>query len=235
VRAHRCPVPWPRTSGTRQGCSRNTPWPCGAVAELSAFRYATTGTETYFVNRIDPSARSREVFTFHRPETLAAWMRYADEHPDAPTFRAALRTSMPLLETHGLRMAQVEAITGLEASLAVDKPRALIQMATGAGKTFTAVTDTYRLLRNAGARRVLFLVDRNNLAARPTRSSTSTARRMRTGRANALLKVTFKALRRVSLDSASITRIARAALVLLQLEHGPAYPPCACPKCRTPR
>ncbi|CAL9565823.1 DEAD/DEAH box helicase family protein [Streptomyces sp. enrichment culture] len=131
--------------------------------EPFAFRYATTGTETYFLNRVDPDARSREVFTFHRPETLAAWMRYADEHPSAPTFRAALRTAMPLLETHGLRMAQVEAITGLEGSLAADRPRALIQMATGAGKTFTAVTETYRLLRYAGARRILFLVDRNNL------------------------------------------------------------------------
>ncbi len=39
-------------------------------------------------------------------------------------------------------------------------------------------------------------------------------------RANALLKVTFKALRRVSLDPSAITRIARAAPVLLQLEHG---------------
>ncbi|MGW2296353.1 type I restriction endonuclease subunit R [Streptomyces violaceorubidus] len=131
--------------------------------EPFAFRYATTGTETYFLNRIDPDARSREVFAFHRPETLAAWTRYADEHPEAPTFRAALRTAMPLLETHGLRMAQVEAITGLESSLATDQPRALIQMATGAGKTFTAVTETYRLLRHAGARRILFLVDRNNL------------------------------------------------------------------------
>ncbi|MFF9767246.1 DEAD/DEAH box helicase family protein [Streptomyces sp. NPDC014636] len=131
--------------------------------EPFAFRYATTGTETYFLNRVDPDARSREVFAFHRPDTLLAWMRYADEHPDAPTFRAALRTRMPLLETHGLRMAQVEAITGLEGSLAADRPRALIQMATGAGKTFTAVTETYRLLRHAGARRILFLVDRNNL------------------------------------------------------------------------
>ncbi|MER7899732.1 DEAD/DEAH box helicase family protein [Streptomyces sp. NPDC096046] len=131
--------------------------------EPFAFRYATTGTETFFLNRVDPDARSREVFAFHRPETLAAWMRYADEHQDAPTFRAALRTSMPLLETHGLRMAQVEAITRLEDSLAADQPRALIQMATGAGKTFTAVTEVYRLLRYAGARRILFLVDRNNL------------------------------------------------------------------------
>ncbi|MBK3568119.1 DEAD/DEAH box helicase family protein [Streptomyces sp. MBT62] len=131
--------------------------------EPFAFRYATTGTETYFLNRVDPEARSREVFAFHRPETLAAWMKKADENPTAPTFRAALRTSMPLLETHGLRMAQVDAVTGLEGSLAADRPRALIQMATGAGKTFTAVTETYRLLRHAGARRVLFLVDRNNL------------------------------------------------------------------------
>ncbi|MFI2430760.1 DEAD/DEAH box helicase family protein [Streptomyces sp. NPDC018693] len=131
--------------------------------EPFAFRYVSTGAETYFLNRVDPDARSREVFAFHRPETLAAWMKRADEEPETPTFRAALRTSMPLLETHGLRMAQVDAITGLEGSLAADRPRALIQMATGAGKTFTAVTETYRLLRHAGARRVLFLVDRNNL------------------------------------------------------------------------
>jgi type I restriction enzyme, R subunit len=131
--------------------------------EPFAFRYVSTGTETYFLNRVDPDARSREVFAFHRPETIAAWMKRADEEPDAPTFRAALRTRLPLLETHGLRMAQVDAITNLEGSLAADKPRALIQMATGAGKTFTAVTQTYRLLRHAGARRVLFLVDRNNL------------------------------------------------------------------------
>ncbi|MET8169998.1 DEAD/DEAH box helicase family protein [Streptomyces sp. NPDC005329] len=131
--------------------------------EPFAFRYVSTGAETYFLNRVDPDARSREVFAFHRPETIAAWMKRADEEPDTPTFRGALRTNMPLLETHGLRMAQVEAITGLEGSLAADRPRALIQMATGAGKTFTAVTETYRLLRHAGARRVLFLVDRNNL------------------------------------------------------------------------
>ncbi|MFB6643648.1 DEAD/DEAH box helicase family protein [Streptomyces chartreusis] len=131
--------------------------------EAFAFRYVSTGAETYFLNRVDPDARSREVFAFHRPETIAAWMKRADEEPHTPTFRAALRTSMPLLETHGLRMAQVDAITGLEGSLAADRPRALIQMATGAGKTFTAVTETYRLLRHAGARRILFLVDRNNL------------------------------------------------------------------------
>ncbi|OEV27106.1 restriction endonuclease [Streptomyces nanshensis] len=131
--------------------------------EPFTFRYATTGTETLFLNRLDPEARSRPVFAFHRPETLGDWMTRADENPDVPTFRAALRTSIPPLETHGLRMAQVDAITGLEESLAQGRPRALIQMATGAGKTFTAVSETHRLLQHAGACRVLFLVDRNNL------------------------------------------------------------------------
>ncbi|AQT74427.1 DEAD/DEAH box helicase family protein [Streptomyces sp. fd1-xmd] len=131
-------------------------------AEPFAFRYATTGTETYFINRLDPDARSREVFSFHRPETVAAWMRRAEENPDALTFRAALR-QLPVLEANGLRLAQIDAITGLEKSLGEDRTRALIQMATGAGKTFTAVAQTYRLLKHAKARRVLFLVDRNNL------------------------------------------------------------------------
>ncbi|MBT2478709.1 DEAD/DEAH box helicase family protein [Streptomyces sp. ISL-94] len=131
--------------------------------EPFAFRYATTGSETYFLNRLDPDSRSRQVFAFHRPETVATWMRRSDSSSQAPTFRAALR-SLPELETGGLRSAQVEAIEGLEGSLAEDRPRALIQMATGAGKTFTAVTQTYRLLKYAQAKRVLFLVDRNNLA-----------------------------------------------------------------------
>ena len=131
-------------------------------SEPFPFRYATTGTETYFINRLDPEARSREVFTFHRPEAVANWMRRADESPGASTFRAALRR-LPALEPNGLRLAQIDAISGLEKSLGEDRPRALIQMATGAGKTFTAVAQTYRLLKHAKARRVLFLVDRNNL------------------------------------------------------------------------
>ena len=66
-----------------------------------------------------------------------------------------------------MRDCQVEGITDLEKSFADDHPRALIQMATGAGKTFTACAFTYRLIKYAGARRVLFLVDRSNLDARP--------------------------------------------------------------------
>jgi type I restriction enzyme R subunit len=67
------------------------------------------------------------------------------------------------LSINGLWPAQIEAINNLEQSFASDKPRALIQMATGSGKTFTAVNFVYRLIKHSKAKRVLFLVDRNNL------------------------------------------------------------------------
>jgi type I restriction enzyme R subunit len=127
------------------------------------FRYGSTAVETQFTNSLDPIVRPRRVFSFHQPSTIARWMREAEATPDAPTLRSRLQ-QMPDLITEGLRRAQVEAIIGLEQSLAQDRARALIQMATGAGKTYTVVTESYRLLRHAGAKRVLFLVDRNNLA-----------------------------------------------------------------------
>ncbi|MCL4263899.1 MAG: DEAD/DEAH box helicase family protein [Anaerolineae bacterium] len=120
------------------------------------FRYESTGVETFFTNGLDPEPRARRVFAFHRPETLAAWV----QEPD--TLRGRLRHLSPLI-TDKLWGPQIKAITHLERSLALDKPRALIQMATGSGKTFTAVNFIYRLISQAGARRVLFLVDRNNL------------------------------------------------------------------------
>ncbi|WP_422772041.1 DEAD/DEAH box helicase family protein [Plantactinospora sp. WMMC1484] len=132
------------------------------------FGYLATGTETAFVNGLDPFPRTREVFAFHRPETLARWMREADDDPTTPTLRARLRR-MPALDGEGLRPAQVDAIRGVERSLSEDRARSLIQMATGAGKTFTAVTVSYRLCRHARANRILFLVDRNNLGKQTLR------------------------------------------------------------------
>ncbi len=143
------------------------------------FLYQSTGIETRFTNGFDPEPRSRPVFAFHRPATLAAWIEEvltpADSsgvesvaaYPPEPyrklrTLRSRL-TQMPDLKTEKLWPAQVRAITNLEKSLAQDKPRALIQMATGSGKTFTAITFIYRLIKFAGTRRVLFLVDRGNL------------------------------------------------------------------------
>jgi len=120
------------------------------------FDYESTGDETYFCDSRDPQPRSRRVFAFHQPRMLHEWLKEHD------TLRARLR-QMPPLDRHGLRECQVDAIEGLEKSLARDKPRALIQMATGAGKTFTACSFAWRLLKHAKAHRIVFLVDRNNL------------------------------------------------------------------------
>src|SRR5208282_6369075 len=95
-------------------------------------------------------------FAFHRPETLSDWLK------QPKTLRARLQ-DLPVLDERGLRDCQIEAIKGLERSLADDRPRSLIQMATGAGKTFTACTFSDRLIKYGGAKRILFLVDRNNL------------------------------------------------------------------------
>jgi type I restriction enzyme, R subunit len=136
----------------------------GLPADLPApflplpFIYQSTGVETLFTNRLDPDPRSRRVFAFHLPETLAEWL--GDGYD---TSRKRLR-QLPKLATSRLWSAQKEAIENLEQSLAMNKPRALIQMATGSGKTYTAVNYIYRLIKHAKVRRVLFLVDRSNLA-----------------------------------------------------------------------
>jgi len=123
------------------------------------FLCESTGVGTFFRDERDPDPRSRRVFSFHRPETLAAWLTAA------ATLRARLAAmpfAHPLLALY-LRACQVEGITNLEASFVAAHPRALIPMATGAGKTYTACSFTYRLIKHAGAKRVLFLVDRANL------------------------------------------------------------------------
>ena len=121
------------------------------------FLFQSNGHKTYFTDLEDPRPRAREVFNFPRPETLAEWNARRDG-----TLRERLRHRLPLDKSR-LWSAQVKAISGLEASLRRGDQRALVQMATGSGKTFTAVNVVYRLLKHAGAKRVLFLVDRNNL------------------------------------------------------------------------
>ena len=121
------------------------------------FQYESTGVETLFRDNRDPAPRSRRAFAFHRPEQLNEWVK------EVATFRARLQ-NLPPLNTGKMWAAQIEAVTCLEQSLAYDKPRALIQMATGSGKTFTAINAIYRLIKFGKAKRVLFLVDRANLA-----------------------------------------------------------------------
>ena len=124
--------------------------------ESLPFIYESTGVVTRFTDARDPKPRSREIFNFHRPEMLAEWLTQP-----AP-LRARLRT-MPALDSTGLRACQITAIEGLEESLRDDRPRALIQMATGSGKTYAAITSIYRLLKHANGKRILFLVDTKNL------------------------------------------------------------------------
>jgi type I restriction enzyme, R subunit len=120
------------------------------------FHYQSTGVETLFTNLRDPIARPRDVFHFHRPETLVGWAQ------EEFSLLARIRR-MPALDPNGLRDVQVRAIEGLEESLRNAKPKALINMTMGSGKTYVAVAEAYRLLRYAGAERILFLVDRINL------------------------------------------------------------------------
>ncbi|MGG7468978.1 type I restriction endonuclease subunit R [Chryseobacterium arthrosphaerae] len=124
--------------------------------EVIPFAYESTGIITRFTDYRDPNPRSRELFHFHQPEMLMEW--YKKEK----TLRGRFN-DIPALEETGLRPAQVVAINNLEKSFKQNKPKALVQMATGAGKTFTAATFIYRLLKFAKAKRILFLVDTKNL------------------------------------------------------------------------
>ncbi len=120
------------------------------------FVFESTGTITRFRDTRDPKPRGRNIFWFYSPETLADWLQ------NDKSLRSRL-LDIPKLNETGLRPAQIKAINNLELSFKKNKPKALIQMATGAGKTFTACTFVYRLLEHAKAKRILFLVDTKNL------------------------------------------------------------------------
>jgi type I restriction enzyme R subunit len=138
------------------------------------FCYQSTGVETRFTNDLDPVPCSRNIFSFHRPKTIEEWLnddtcvplKQSSEkqmpYSKPSTLNLRLR-HMPELIEKGLWSAQIRAIKNLEKSFAENRPRALIQMATGSGKTFTAISFIYRLIKFAKARRILFLVDRGNL------------------------------------------------------------------------
>lgn len=120
------------------------------------FIYESTGVLTRFTDRRDPKPRSRPVFSFHRPETFRAWLG------QGKSLRTRLLDILAL-NSEGLRDCQIRAIHNLETSFQASRPRALIQMATGSGKTFTAITFVYRLLKYAKGDRILFVVDTKNL------------------------------------------------------------------------
>lgn len=119
------------------------------------FVYESVGELTRFTDFRDPKPRSRPVFSFYRPETFEEYLK------KRPLRERLLNLSE--LKIDGLRDCQITAISNLEKSFKDNRPRALIQRATGSGKTYTAITFIYRLLKFADAKKVLFLVDTKNL------------------------------------------------------------------------
>ncbi len=126
------------------------------------FVYEATDKLIRFTDYNDKSFRSRKVFAFHRPETLKKWADSKD------TIRNNMKR-FPELNTEGFRDCQIKAIRNLDKSFAANKPKALVQMATGAGKTVTAITEVYRLLKYGKLNRVLFLVDTKSLGEQAER------------------------------------------------------------------
>ena len=127
------------------------------------FVFEASGSETQYTNGFDPKPRARKIYNFPQPATLAHIIRDSESDPDSPTWRAKVQ-NMPPYEHYDLRPASKIAVGAIEKSLAAGThSRSLVQMATGAGKTRMAVTESYRLIKNGGFNRVLFLVDRNNL------------------------------------------------------------------------
>lgn len=130
------------------------------------FLYSTNGEVIWFHDIRHPHNRSRKIGGFHTPNALREMIeRDTDElclwfgdHPN---------------QHPRLRPYQVEANTAIEEALADRKRQMLLAMATGTGKTFTMVNETYRLMKSGVARRILFLVDRRVLAAQAVRAFTS--------------------------------------------------------------
>lgn len=133
------------------------------------FVYEASSTELYFSNHFDPEPASRRIFNFQRPSTLESLIRAEDPARGKGGWRSQIQ-SMPGTGEYDLRPASERAIQQIETWLQTDgRRKALVQMATGAGKTRMAVTEIYRLLKFGGFKRVLFLVDRNNLGEQTVR------------------------------------------------------------------
>lgn len=126
------------------------------------FVYEATDKIIRFTDYKDIKYRSRTVFSFNRPETLQA----LQNEPD--TIRNNMK-HFPPLDTDGFRKCQINAINNLDKSFADNRPKALVQMATGAGKTFTAITAAYRLLKYGKMKRIMFLVDTKGLGEQAER------------------------------------------------------------------
>jgi type I restriction-modification system, R subunit len=140
--------------------------------------YLANGNKIYFKNMLIADSEYEELPSMHSPKRMLQMIGKASEYG-----------ALPRLEKKGLRDCQYNAEVALEASLKSGKKKALAILATGSGKTYLACLASYRLLNYTSVKRVLFLVDRNNLA-RQTESEFSLFDRTENGHAlNALYQI----------------------------------------------
>ena len=133
--------------------------------------YLANGNKIYFKNMLVPDSDYEELSAMHSPKKMLQLIGQVSEYG-----------ALPRIEKKGLRDCQYNAEVALEASLKEGKKKALAILATGSGKTYLACLASYRMLNYTPVKRVLFLVDRNNLA-RQTESEFSLFDRTENGHA----------------------------------------------------
>ncbi len=132
--------------------TRSCPSWCQAWFSPLPIAYVSNGKDLMFYNSRQSNLEFEYCNRIHTPKEIAQILELQDEY-----------VGLPILNPKGLRDCQFEAITELEKSFRVGESRALMVLATGAGKTYTACLAAYRMLAFTPMRRILFLVDRNNL------------------------------------------------------------------------
>ncbi len=116
--------------------------------------YLANGKKIYFRNLLKPESEYEEIQTIHTPKQMLKLINMSSEYG-----------ALPRLEKKGLRDCQYNAEIKLEESFKSGKKKALAILATGSGKTYLACLASYRMLNyTTNTNRILFLVDRNNLA-----------------------------------------------------------------------
>lgn len=115
--------------------------------------YMANGNKIYFKNMLNQNSRYEELSKMHSPKKMLQIVQKKSEYG-----------ALPLLEKRGLRDCQYKAELEFEESLKHGKKKNLAVLATGSGKTYLACLASYRLLNYTSTKRILFLVDRNNLA-----------------------------------------------------------------------
>lgn len=133
------------------------PW-CSFWQNPLPLVWLSNGKQYYFRDQRNSNSDYEQIDHFHTPKEVVRLLGISDRY-----------AALPMIQKRGLRDCQFEGITNLEKSLKEGKNRALMVLATGAGKTYLAITAAYRLLNYARYRHVLFLVDRNNLGRQAER------------------------------------------------------------------